>query len=59
MPTIQISLQEEVEWLQGASKIGSRIALAQLRERDEAAYRECFEYFHVEFWLCLYGIPDA
>jgi ankyrin repeat protein/serine/threonine protein kinase len=59
LPGIQASLQEQLEWLQGAAKIGSRIALSQLKERDETIYHECFEHFRVEFWAGLYAIPDA
>jgi ankyrin repeat protein/serine/threonine protein kinase len=56
---IQISFQGQLEWLQGAAKIGSRIALSQLKERDEATYFQCFEYFRKDFWASVYAIPNV
>lgn len=58
LPGIQIPSQEELGWLQGAAKIGSRIALSKLKERDETTYRRCLEYFHLDFWAAVHAIPD-
>lgn len=58
-PVIQISFQEELEWLRGAAKIGSRIALLQLKERDEKIYQLCLESYQKDFWAGVYAVPDV